>query len=92
MASDVTAGNVLEITNTRLARCFSNDIEIIEELYGSDPVLTEICTDYLGLCALKPETSGVSIHLSETLSGLEDEIARHLERIKKIRANGTGGA
>ena len=66
-----------------LSEKFPQDAELIVELHRTDPVFAEICDDYQGLCALEPRDANDKELVSETLKGLQEEIARHLERAKE---------
>ena len=76
----------MEIRNSRLAERFAEDFDILIRLFGSNAVLTEICSDYLSLCAMTPSDAMEQMQISETLEGLEVEIAKHLNDAKTSKA------
>ncbi|MEP1198334.1 hypothetical protein [Tateyamaria sp.] len=62
-----------------MAERFAKDFGILIRLYGTDAVFTEICSDYLSLCAMNPSNDTERKQVSETLEGLEAEIATQLD-------------
>lgn len=75
----------MEIASSELGRLFSEDLDLLMQLWGEDAELTEMCTDFLNLSEMAPGDAQLAQQISETLSGLEAEIRRHLQQVKETR-------